>query len=148
MTRRILPPVLFLALAILSVAAGLLLPIARWIAFPSSLIGVLPLVGGLAVAAAQNRRFARVGTNIMTFDDPDVLVSTGWFARSRNPMYLGFLVGLLGIALVVGTLTAMVGPVLFFLAADRWYIPFEEGRMLVVFGSAYEAYKGKVRRWL
>jgi protein-S-isoprenylcysteine O-methyltransferase Ste14 len=109
---------------------------------------VLSLIGGLAVAATQNRRFARVGTNIMTFDDPDVLVSTGWFARSRNPMYLGFLVGLLGVALVVGTTTAMVGPVLFFLAADKWYIPFEERRLLAVFGPDYEAYRGKVRRWL
>jgi protein-S-isoprenylcysteine O-methyltransferase Ste14 len=63
-------------------------------------------------------------------------------------MYLGFLGLLAGAALAVGTFWAVVGPIVFFAVADRWYIPFEERRAAAVFGAAYERYRAEVRRWI
>ena len=48
---------------------------------------------------------------------------------TRNPMYLGFTLVLVAVALFVRSLTAWVGRLAFFVAASLWYIPFEEARM-------------------
>ncbi|MCE3289332.1 MAG: hypothetical protein K0R83_1344, partial [Caulobacter sp.] len=83
-----------------------------------------------------------------TFDDPDVLVTGGPFRFTRNPMYLGFLLLLAGVALGLGAASPWIVPVVFWLLADRWYIPFEERAMRRTFGEAYEAYARRVRRWV
>lgn len=146
--KRLLPPSLFLLSAVLSVTAGLLLPLGPPAGLPLRVFGAVLLAVGLAVTVTGSRVFARVGTNIVTFEDPDVLVTSGLFARTRNPMYLGFLVALIGVAGIVARPAALIGALIFGLAADRWYIPFEERRMRAAFGAAYEQYAARVRRWL
>jgi len=103
---------------------------------------------GLAVTVRHAGVFARIGTNIKTFDDPDVLVTTGAFRFTRNPMYVGFLTALVGVGALVGSITALAGPAVFWLITDRWYIPFEEQRMFAVFGQDYAEYRNAVPRWL
>src|SRR5512142_1885260 len=126
---RVRPPLLVLVLALASCLLGWLLPVARWIDLPASLLGVVLVAAGLGLSAAGSLMFGRIGTNINTFDDPTILVTGGWFARSRNPMYLGFLVALFGEAIAVGSLSALLGPAVFFLVARLHYVPFEEARM-------------------
>ena len=87
-------------------------------------------------------------TEINTFKPPKRLVTDGLFRYSRNPIYLGFTLALLGWAIVLGNLAALDGVLLFFLAAHFWYIPFEEKAMKKEFGTVYEQYKKQVRRWL
>ena len=50
-------------------------------------------------------------------------------------MYLGFLLLLLGVAFVFDTVYGLTAPLGFFLAAQFWYILFEERRMLETFGE-------------
>jgi protein-S-isoprenylcysteine O-methyltransferase Ste14 len=78
---------------------------------------------------------------------PDRLVTTGVYARTRNPMYLGHLVFMTGAALVtrsplaIGAL-AVAGP---------WFggrVAKDEGRLAVAFGAEYEEYRRRVPRWL
>ena len=146
--QRLLPPTLVVLLAIAAAFASRLGPVAE---FPPSTwrwAGVPLIVAGLALSTLGSRRFATIGTNIKTFDDPDVLVDDGLFAVSRNPMYLGFVLALVGWAAAWGGLTAWLAPALFLLAADRWYIPFEEARMMEQFGNDYERYRRQTRRWV
>lgn len=145
--QRLLPPTLVLVLTAIMVAIRLLLPVPA-LPLVLQLVGAALVVVGLTVTVAGSRRFDEVGTTIKTFDDPDRLVDSGLFALSRNPMYLGFLLFLIGLAVALGSLPALIGPLLFFLAADRWYIPFEERRMVAVFGEDYGHYRQRVRRWL
>jgi protein-S-isoprenylcysteine O-methyltransferase Ste14 len=145
---RTLPPRLFLALAATSCLLGWLRPGPRWVTLPLGLLGLVPFTAGLALALAGSATFSRVGTNIRTFDDPDVLVTDGLYARTRNPMYLGLTLALLGLAVVVGSTTALVGPLGFFAAAQWHYIPFEEERLRAVFGADFDAYARRVRRWI
>ena len=63
-------------------------------------------------------------------------------------MYLGFMLALVGAALILETAAVWIGPVAFFAAANWWYIPFEERRMSVVFGGDYTRYQLRVRRWV
>ncbi len=76
------------------------------------------------------------------------LVTRGAFAVTRNPMYLGILVFTLGIALWAGSLPMFAVPVLMFVVCNQIHIPFEEAKMRLQFGDAYDAYAARVRRWI
>lgn len=145
---KLLPPTLVLILAAGMVATRALLPGPPIAPAPFNGLGLLLLCAGLALAIVGSRLFRRVGTNIRTFDTPDVLVTEGPFRWSRNPMYLGFAALLLGLAVALGTLTPLLLALVFVIAADRWYIPFEEAAMAATFGDAYRAYADRTRRWL
>ncbi len=146
--HALLPPKLVLLLIVAMVAATVALPVTVVVDGWWRIIGCVPMCAGLALALSGSRLFERVGTNIKTFDDPDQLVATGLFAITRNPMYLGFELLLIGIAIALGSWVAALGPLAFFIAADRWYIPFEESRMVAAFGDDYEDYRRSVYRWL
>jgi protein-S-isoprenylcysteine O-methyltransferase Ste14 len=109
--------------------------------------GTVLLVAGLAwVAYAQ----AAMGSDWrMGVDDSarGRLCTHGPFARSRHPVYLGIRVTMLGQLLVIGT-----WPALCLWAAEELLVQiqarFEEDAMAARFGSAYQAYRASVRRWL
>lgn len=147
MRTILLPPRVMLALLIASVAIGIAVPVAGPLAWPIRLIGVVIAIPALAISASSANRFQRVGTNILPHLDPDVLVSDGHFRWTRNPMYVGFLGLLSGVAIAVGSLTAWIGPVLYFLYSHLWIIPFEEKRMQARFGTDYDDYRRRVPRW-
>jgi protein-S-isoprenylcysteine O-methyltransferase Ste14 len=147
--RKILPPVLFLifaaAMALICWAMGS----PHNLAFPANLAGMVLLVSGLGISAYHSRLFRQLGTNIMTFDEPDTLVTAGMFRYSRNPMYLGFVLALLGLAVLYqAAVSSLLLVLLFWLVADRWYIRFEEAAMLAKFGDAYRAYCQVTPRWI
>ncbi len=144
--QKLLPPAL--------VAICILAMIALHLVFPIGYILDLPLLGGLVAAIGLGftlsgaRLFSRIGTNIKTFNKPDQLVVSGLFRISRNPMYLGFLLLLAGIAMALGTLAPFGIVFAFFIITSLWYIPFEERKMEETFGADYLAYKTRTRRWL
>ncbi len=108
----------------------------------------VPLLAGLALLIWARIQFKRRDSEIMTFDTPRNLNTDGAFRFSRNPMYLGFLLLLLGAALFVNTWCAFLAPTAFFAACQWWYIPAEEDNLRRVFGAEYEAYAARTRRWI
>jgi protein-S-isoprenylcysteine O-methyltransferase Ste14 len=144
----VLPPALFLICLLLALALHALLPLARWLPWPWNLAGAALVPVGLWLLIHASGLFARRRTNINTFLNPDVLVTDGPFRWSRNPMYLGFSLVLLGGCTALGTVTPLAALVLFVVVADRWYIPFEERACESRFGDAYRAYRSRTRRWL
>lgn len=117
---------------------------------PSSIkaFGYLVILVGVALPVWSAYIFRRRETNILPYKSPDKMVTEGPFLFSRNPMYLGMLLVILGIAIRLGSLESLPFVVLFFVVANWWYIPFEETKMKAAFGDAFDDYKGKVRRWL
>ena len=146
--KKLLPPLLFLVCVVVMFLLNLLMPFSQLISFPISLAGLIVVVLGLGLSTAGSRQFKNVGTNIKTFDDPDILVIEGVFRWTRNPMYLGFLLSLVGLAIFLGSLSPVIVVVGFFIITDRWYITFEEKAMARKFGKDYENYKSQTRRWL
>ncbi len=146
--KWLLPPVLWAACLIAMGLLAVYLPLAAILPLPFNYLGLAFVAGGLWLLLAAARRFSRADTNINTFRDPNVLVSDGAFAWTRNPMYLGFVLTLLGVALAVNALSALALVVLFFLVANFWYVPFEERAAARQFGAAYADYRRRVRRWL
>jgi protein-S-isoprenylcysteine O-methyltransferase Ste14 len=125
------------------------LPLLAFLWQPSiSYLGSVLTVGGLVIASWHARLFKRIGANIQTFGEPTRLTRAGLFGYTRNPMYLGFVLVLLGLAIVLGSLSPFAGPLLYAALVNWWYIPFEERAMLNKFGPEYNAYCRDVRRWI
>jgi protein-S-isoprenylcysteine O-methyltransferase Ste14 len=145
---RLLPPVLLLIFLVLLPVFDRLLPLARLVDPPWTWLGLLPAIAGLLIAVAGRLAFRKAGTEINTFRQPGNLVTGGVFRVSRNPMYLGMALLLLGAAIGCGSLSPLLLAGVFVVIADRWYIRFEEAAMTRTFGDDYRAYQQTVRRWL
>jgi protein-S-isoprenylcysteine O-methyltransferase Ste14 len=146
--QKILPPILLLLCFAFIATVDILLPVAHLIPWPFNLVGILIIVFGIALAVYGSRLFHSLKTNIYTFAKPDKLITTGIFAYSRNPIYLGLAIAAFGAALWAASLTPWAIAIVFCIILDRWYVRFEENMMLQTFGDDYMAYQAKVRRWI
>ncbi|MCY3793367.1 MAG: isoprenylcysteine carboxylmethyltransferase family protein, partial [Gammaproteobacteria bacterium] len=122
--HRLLPPKLLILTALAMVVLRVALPGLIIISTPWNLLGLPVLCAGLALAIVASRLFETVGTNIMTFDNPDLLVTSGPFSFSRNPMYLSMGVVVIGLAFLLGSAWPLLPAAAFCLALDRWYVRF------------------------
>ena len=147
--KQFIPPFLFIICIVVMIIAGMVSPAKALISFPLNLFGIIILALGLAMVVSMARLFGTKQTEIHTFKTPRKLVSEGLFRYSRNPIYLGFTVALVGVWILLGgQMVSGIGVVIFFVAANFWYIPFEENNLKRTFGDEYLVYKKKVRRWL
>jgi protein-S-isoprenylcysteine O-methyltransferase Ste14 len=142
-------PTTYLAGAIVGmVILHLLLPLARVVPSPWSYLGVIPLGVGVALNLVADRAFKRAATTVKPFEQPSALVVTGAFRLSRNPMYLGFVLLLGGLAMLLGSLAPFAIVAAFAVAMDRLFIRLEEPALAARFGADWLAYRSRVRRWI
>lgn len=146
--KRIIPPVLFLLCIALMIGIRTLVVVQNVISPPFNYAGIALILLGIAVTVKVRKRFSRADTEIHTFKKPRKLVMNGLFRISRNPIYLGFTVSLIGVWVLLGTLLPIVGCLIFVLVTNYQYIPYEEKTMEQVFGDEYKVYRSKVRRWI
>lgn len=146
--RTVLPPTYLWAAMILMVALHFLFPVVRLIPFPWQLIGLLPLVLGAALNVVADKAFRDAKTTVKPFQESASLVTTGAYRLSRHPMYLGFVLILLGEAVLLGSLTPFVVVPLFALLMERAFIVVEERMLAQKFGQAWLDYKRRTRRWV
>jgi protein-S-isoprenylcysteine O-methyltransferase Ste14 len=123
-------------------------PVSRYLAFPYTLVGVLPLLAGILLNAVADREFKRCETTVKPFERSSTLITAFPFSVSRNPMYLGLALLVLGVALLFGTVTPLIPVVVFPVLMDVRFIRIEERMLAEVFGENWEEYRKRVRRWL
>jgi protein-S-isoprenylcysteine O-methyltransferase Ste14 len=143
-----LPPVYFLCSLILELGLHFVIPVARIIPSPWHYIGVVLIVAGVSLAGAAAQQFGRADTPVKPSDKPTALVTGGLFRVTRNPMYLGVLLVLLGTAVILRTLTPLVVPFAFAYVITSRFIRVEEAFLREQFGEPYVSYCRAVRRWL
>lgn len=115
----------------------------------STPVGVALALLGLVTPIWAMVLFRRAGTEIKpTSPANKALVTSGPYAFTRNPMYLGLVIVSLGIAIWVGAWPMLLAPLATFATASFVHIPFEEAKMRRQFGEAFDAYAARVRRWL
>jgi protein-S-isoprenylcysteine O-methyltransferase Ste14 len=149
-SSRVPPPAWMLLFAATMWALDRYCPIATLIAAPWNRLGwFLIAVAPLAPATAMIQ-FRRAHTTINPLDPAKVsaLVTAGTYHWTRNPMYLGLSVLLLGWAVRLGTLSPFVLPPLFVLLMTQVQILPEEHALRERFGENYERYCRDVSRWL
>ncbi|WP_176475670.1 methyltransferase family protein [Halomonas salipaludis] len=142
------PPAVMLFTIMHMIILNQYIPLVRFWEAHARWIGIPVIVLGLFISQWHAHLFKKLGTNINTFKDPDILTTDGLFRFSRNPMYLGFLITLTGVWIVQGSATPLLALLGFGLLTNYWYIPIEERAMLRKFGENYLSYKARVRRWL
>ena len=105
---------------------------------------------GLAVAGAGIWQFKRhkTTTSPIKIDKVSSLVTTGIYAYTRNPMYVGIVFVLIAWALWLGSALAFFVLPLFMLSMTYLQIKKEEQTLQTLFGDDYTEYYYKTRRWL
>ena len=149
---KIPPPLVAAAVAGCMYAAAVLLPAPVLALPPGVRVGMalaLAAVGaGFDVAGLCAFRKARTTVNPLTPHRSVAVVSTGVYRFTRNPMYLGLALILLGLAVYLASPWALLGPLVFAAYITRFQIVPEERALQARFGAAYTAYRARVRRWL
>jgi len=100
------------------------------------------------IAAFIQFRWARTTVNPHKPETATALVTSGVYAWTRNPMYLGLSILLLGWAIKLGTLSPLSGPLLFIPLIWHVQILPEEHALRMRFGKDYDQYCQRVNRWL
>jgi protein-S-isoprenylcysteine O-methyltransferase Ste14 len=124
----------------------LLLPVSP--VFSARIPAVLIGATGFTIMMWAWWQFREHRVAICPTDRTDHLIVDGAYRYTRNPMYLGVVTMLLGVALWFGTLPFALAALAFFLVIDRVFCPYEERKLVQGFGEEYERYRSRVRRWI
>ena len=145
--RKDIPPTYFYIGFALVPICWLAFPGFSLIGFPESLLGLSVTALGTALVYRTWKLFMKHATP-EDFSESTYLVTEGPYRHSRNPMYLGMCLFLLGLALASGNPVSLVSPAFFLLVMHFRFIPYEERKMEKTFGKSYLDYRKRVRRWL
>ena len=144
----LLPPTYFLASLGLMASLALLLPAADVQPWPWRVLGLAPIAAGVWLNLAADRAFKAHGTTVKPFERSSALLTDGVFRISRNPMYLGMILILVGVAMLIGSLSPFFVVAGFTAIIEMRFIPLEERMLAETFGNAWTAYSARTRRWL
>ena len=112
------------------------------------LIGWAVFALGIGIGLAAILAFKAIGTPVDPTGRATQLVTTGIYAWTRNPMYLGAVIGFVGLSVALGSAWLLILGLLMPIALRKLAIDREEAYLTRHFGAAYEAYRLGVRRWL
>src|SRR5258706_9503081 len=102
----------------------------------------------VAILGVWAFRQAKTTVNPVAPEKASTVVTGGIYSCTRNPMYVGLTVVLVGWAIWLSAPWVLFGPVAFMLYMTRFQIIPEERVMSSKFGHAYDDYRQRVRRWL
>jgi protein-S-isoprenylcysteine O-methyltransferase Ste14 len=145
------PPIIYLAAIAISIALGLLFPL-PWISAPLS--DILFAAGWLLVAAmvaldfSAMRTMVRAKTTIRPDKASEHLVTTGAFSFTRNPIYLGNTLLMIGVGLITGIVWFLPLAIVAAFLTQKLAIEREERHLEARFGKRYRDYAKRVRRWI
>lgn len=145
----VVPPPLY-ALAGLAAAYAL-----QRLAWPPWAVPVAVRIAGAAVAVLAVAfavwamvTLIRRRTPFDPYRPTTAIVAEGPYRRTRNPIYLAFGFGVLGIGLAAGWWWSLAAAPVVLLALDRFVVRAEERYLAGKFGAEYDAYRRSVRRWM
>ncbi len=115
---------------------------------PAHVIGMLLLLAGAVLVLWAALQFPAHRTSIRPDRGADALVAAGPFAFSRNPIYLGEVLALVGAGIAFNRGWLLLVAPLFAWAVTRLAIIPEEAYLMRRFGPTYQDYTARVRRWL
>ena len=141
------PPLIYVAIFFLSVALQKYIPISAWSVRRPEL-GWIFIAAYLLTFLPALVRFIRSKNTLVTIKPASSLQTTGIYSFTRNPMYLSLLFLYCGIAFLKGNPWTFLLIPLLITAVQSYVISKEERYLLRTFGSDYDNYRKKVRRWV
>lgn len=142
------PPVVALLFIIVAYFLGrfILIPfvmpsILRYVGIAVAIIGVLLGIGAFL-------EFQKARTTLDPHGSTTQIVTSGLYRFTRNPIYLGFLLVIIGLPLYLGYIWGIVIAPLYIFLMNHLVIQHEEAYLERKFGEPYTSYTSRVRRWL
>jgi len=148
--NKIPPPIIAVLLAFAMWCSSFVTPTLEVNVTARELISLVILVLGFlfCLAGIVSFRKAKTTINPLKPEEASSLVSNGIYKITRNPMYVGFVFGLLAWGVYLSSPIAFVGVVVFVWYITRFQIIPEERVLTEIFSPEYSHYQAKVRRWL
>ena len=145
---KIHPPVLMVIHVALAYLAKWTIPV--WFTVPGALqnFGFALVVLGFLLGVGAFLEFRKARTTIDPHGSVTSIITSGVYRFTRNPIYLGFVLMLIGLPLNSGTVWGIVLVPVFIYLMNRLVIEREETYLGKKFGEVYTSYKSSVRRWL
>jgi protein-S-isoprenylcysteine O-methyltransferase Ste14 len=145
---KIKPPTYLFIAIVAIIILHFTLPVMILIPLPWTLLGIIPLALGIVMNVNADQTFHEANTAVCPFEGSSTLVTYGPYRFTRNPMYLGFVLVLFGVSVLLGSLTPYGIVFAYALLMDRMFIQMEERKLASTFGTQWEEYKRRTRRWL
>jgi protein-S-isoprenylcysteine O-methyltransferase Ste14 len=145
------PPLIYLAAIAISIELWVVYPL-PWFGSPLSdilfAIGCVGVVAAVAIDITAMHTLARARTTIMPNRASTQLVTSGPYAFTRNPIYLGNTVLMIAVAMISGILWFVPLAVVAAFLTQKLAIEREERHLSARFGRKYLDYTRRVRRWI
>ncbi|TRD11930.1 isoprenylcysteine carboxylmethyltransferase family protein [Erythrobacter insulae] len=150
MSLRIPPPLVALLSVLLMWLFTEHLPSWQFaVPYAGFIAGALIAAGfGIDIVSVLAFRRAKTTVTPLKPEKASRLVVSGFYRFSRNPMYLGMLLILAGVAVWFGSFANIIILIAFVFYITAFQIKPEEARLDQLFGAEYRAYRQRVRRWL
>lgn len=147
---KVPPPVVTLAVGVLMWCVARRLPALDFALPLRAALASAFVLAGLALMGACAWQFRRAGTTVnpMKPAKASALVDTGLYRLSRNPIYLGDALILVGWGLWLANFASLAAIALLVAYLNRFQIGPEERALRAAFGAEYDAYRARVRRWI
>lgn len=146
--KSINPPLFLLLSLLLLLILKWIIPGANLISPPWNLLGLLPLGLGIAINILADRKFHTWQTTVKPEELPSCLITDGVFRYSRNPMYLGMILILLGFSILLNSWVSFLVLLGFTAFIHYCFICHEEEILKEQFGEDWLVYQQKVPRWI
>ena len=147
----VFPPLAFGLALIGAILLGLWLPIGllpdflRW---PGVLVGAFIMVVAISIAVSGVRAFRRAGTNVNPHQPALTIVQDGAFRYTRNAMYLGMVLLVLGYGITALTLWGVIAAVILWGVLHFGVVRPEERYLSAKFAEDYQALLKATPCWL
>jgi protein-S-isoprenylcysteine O-methyltransferase Ste14 len=115
---------------------------------PAGWLGAIVFAIALALVAWAIATITWAGSNVPTNRPTTTVVDTGPYHFTRNPIYLGMVLGLISLAIAFNSLWLLLTLAPFALAIRFGVVAREEAYLERKFGDVYRRYCARVRRWL
>jgi len=147
---KLTPPDLLLFFIGFQILAHFFFPLMRIVMPPFTYLGIPLIIIGIYfnIIWVADIFLKKEKTTTDPYKTPSKLVRYGLFKFTRNPTYLGMALTLIGVAILLGSITSFVFPIIFIILTDWLVIPVEEKNLEKKFGKKYIEYKMRVRRWI
>ena len=145
---RVLPPLLYAVPLLVMWLVGLIQPLTIPGRPAITWAGWLLLLAGVGISGWGVLTFRRHNTTIIPHHAVATVVTKGPYRFSRNPMYVGMTVAYVAASLLIGSWWPLFALPLIVVAVGHLVIAREESYLRRRFGSEYEDFSSRVRRWL
>ena len=143
------PPIAWAVAALAGLVLNWLMPLPFIpAAVPAVGLGAMVFALALALFVWAIAAVTQAGSNVPTNLPTTTIVDAGPYRFTRNPIYLGMVLGLIGLAIALNSLWLLLTLVPFAVVIRYGVIAREEAYLERKFGDVYRRYRARVRRWL